>query len=190
MATALDADLDLIVRWRGGALDRLLDERHAALCAAVARRLRAIGYEVLIEVSYSRYGERGSIDVLGWDVRRSAIVVVEVKTELASIEATLRKHDEKIRLGPRIAQERVGQTPRIVAGLLVLPDDSTTRRRVDRQRPILDGAYPLRGHAAWAVLKLLIGASAIAPTGLVFLSLTTAAGVRARPVTRIRRGAR
>jgi len=189
VAAALDADLDLVVRWRGGALDRLLDERHAALCAATARRVRAVGYEVLLETSYSFYGERGSVDVLGWDASRSAIVIIEVKTELTSIEATLRKHDEKIRLGSKIARERFGRPTPVVVGLLVLPDDSTTRRRVERQRQVLDGAYPLRGHAGWA--SLAAPASSPRPTkGLVFLSPTSPAGVRAGPVTRIRRRAR
>jgi transcriptional regulator with XRE-family HTH domain len=38
---ALEADIDLVVRYRGGTLDRLLDERHAAAVAAVLGMLRA-----------------------------------------------------------------------------------------------------------------------------------------------------
>ena len=151
VAAALDADIDLVVRWRAGALDRLLDERHAALSAATAERLQSLGYAVVAEASYSYFGERGSVDVLGFMALRSAIVVVEVKTELTSIEATLRKHDEKIRLGPRIARDRFGWTPRVVIGLLVVSDDSTSRRRAERHAVVLGAAYPNRGRAAWAV---------------------------------------
>lgn len=49
----LEADVDIVVRWRGGALDRLLDERHAALQGEMARRLVADAWTVLPEVSYS-----------------------------------------------------------------------------------------------------------------------------------------
>src|SRR4051812_34494708 len=57
---ALDATLGFDMRWRGAALDRLLDEDHANLVAAVAAILRALGWLVEIEVTYSSYGERGS----------------------------------------------------------------------------------------------------------------------------------
>jgi len=36
---AVDAGFDGTVRWRGGELDRLLDERHAALVGAFATEL-------------------------------------------------------------------------------------------------------------------------------------------------------
>jgi transcriptional regulator with XRE-family HTH domain len=181
IAAALDADLDLVIRWRGGTLDRLLDERHAAMCAASAHRLRVLGLDVLIEVSYAYYAERGSIDVLGWRASTSTLVVVEVKTELTSIEATLRKHDEKIRLGPRIARDRFGQTPSAVVGLLVLSDDSTSRRRAARHEHVLGAAYPVRGRAAWALL-----ASSASGRSLAFLPPTPGAGGRHLPVSRVR----
>ena len=182
VATALDADLDLVVRWRGGALDRLLDERHAQLCAAVTRRLPTLGYEVVAEASHSYFGERGSVDVLGWNASKGAIFVIEVKTELTSIEATLRKHDEKIRLGPRIARDRFGRTARNVVGLLVLGDDSTSRRRTERHALMLDAAYPSRGRAAWAIAA----SGRSSARGLVFLPPTSTAGARSAPVTRVR----
>ena len=183
VAAALDADVDLVVRWRGGALDRLLDERHAALCAVAADRLTTLGCEVVVEGSYSYFGERGSVDVLGWDARRGAIVVIEVKTELTSIEATLRKHDEKIRLGPRIARDRFGRLARTVIGLLVVSDDSTSRRRAERHALVLGSAYPIRGRAAWAVAA----SGRSSARGLVFLSATGSGGVRSAPVVRVRK---
>ena len=73
------------------------------------------------------------------------LLVVEVKTELISVEATLRKHDEKVRLASRIAGEQLGWRTDRVARLLVLPESSTTRRRVARQAAVIDTAYPLRG---------------------------------------------
>lgn len=98
----LDASVDLDIRWRGGAIDRLLDERHAALVRATVDLLAADGWEVLPEVTYSHFGERGSIDLVAWHVASTTLLIVEVKTELTSLEATLRKHDEKIRLAPEV----------------------------------------------------------------------------------------
>src|SRR6478736_4017218 len=84
----LDAELVLFIRWRGGDLDRLLDAGHARLCDDLARLLTNRGWEVAPEVSYSEYGERGSIDVLGFHPESGLLLVTEVKTEVASVEET------------------------------------------------------------------------------------------------------
>ncbi len=49
----LGASVQLHVSWRGGALDRLLDELHAALAGAMVDRLRGDGWDVPVEVSYA-----------------------------------------------------------------------------------------------------------------------------------------
>lgn len=61
---ALEVSLDLVPRWRGGGLDRLLDQDHAALQAAWADRLRRWKYDVRVETSFNHYGDRGRIDLL------------------------------------------------------------------------------------------------------------------------------
>ena len=66
VAAALGASIDMVLRWEGEGLDRLLDEGHARLVDEVVRRLTALGWVVAVEVSFSRYGERGSIDVMAW----------------------------------------------------------------------------------------------------------------------------
>ena len=99
---ALDATAWLDVSWRGGIIARLLDERHAALVGAVASSLTSWRWEVVPELSYSEYGERGSIDLAAWHADSRTLLVIEVKTELVSVESTLRKLDEKVRLGPKI----------------------------------------------------------------------------------------
>jgi transcriptional regulator with XRE-family HTH domain len=169
---ALDAGTWLDVRWRGGILDRLLDERHAALVGVVASALPEWKWDVIPEVSYSVFGERGSIDLVAWHAASRALLIVEVKTELASVEATLRKHDEKVRLGPRIVAERFGWRPAIVGRLLVLPSDRTQRRHVERHAAVLDRALAVRGHAVRAWLRGPRGPLA----GLWFVSGTNAAG--------------
>jgi hypothetical protein len=142
---ALDAELILYVRWRGGELDRLLDEGHAGLVGRLAALLEEWGWEVRLEVTFASYGDRGSIDVLAWHRQTSTLLVVEVKTEITSVEETLRRHDVKCRLGAAIAIDRFSWRPRAVGRLLVLPDSMTARRRVARHDSIFTRAYPLRG---------------------------------------------
>jgi hypothetical protein len=122
-------------------------------------------------------GERGSIDILAWHAPSRTLLVVEVKTELTSLEETLRRHDAKQRLAAAIAVERFGwPSPASVNRLLVLPGQSTPRRHVRRHAAVLDAAYRVRGDAARRWLR--------SPDGPVSL-LIFAPGTH---VTRGRRG--
>jgi hypothetical protein len=159
----------------------LLDERHAALVGETVARLIEAGWETQVEVTYSVYGERGSIDVLGWYPQLHMLLVVEVKSELTSIEQTLRKHDEKCRLASREARERFGWQARASARLLVASSDRTTRRRVSRASAVLEAAYPVRGVAVRAWLR----APATAPVGLLWLT-DTSPGSGSRTLARVR----
>lgn len=161
------AGMRIEVLWRGAALDRLLDERHAALVGAAAKRLGRAAWEVEAEVSFAVYGERGAIDLLGWHAASRSLLVVEVKTELVSVEETLRRLDAKARLARRIAAERFGWRPQSVARLLVLPAGSVERARVARNAAVLDIAFPMRGSAVRRWLAQPNGAT----SGLVFLPL-------------------
>jgi hypothetical protein len=105
-----------------------------------------VGWVVRVEVSYAHYGERGSVDVLAFHPATRTLLIVEVKSELTSIEATLRKVDEKVRLA-RILANGAGWQARTAARLLVLPSTTTARRAVKRHGVILDVALPVRGTA-------------------------------------------
>lgn len=186
-AAALDAELVLFVRWRGGEIDRLLDEGHASIVGWIVQLLVELGWEVQTEVSFSLRGERGAIDVLAWHAATRTLLVVEVKTELASIEQTLRRHDAKQRLAAGIASERFGwQPPSAVCRVLVLPGLSTPRRQVSRHEAVMTRAYRLRGTAARAWLQAPAGA----PSLLLFVPPTHVARTRRGTVSRrrIRRG--
>src|SRR4051794_5711662 len=98
LADALGARLSVLVTWQGAALDRVLDEGHALLVALVVARLERRRWEARVEVSYSIFGERGSIDVLAWHAGTATLVVFEIKTELGSVEGLLRPLDTKVRL--------------------------------------------------------------------------------------------
>ena len=171
------------IRGLGAGEDRLLDERHAALLGVGAGWLNTFGWPTRAEVSYSEWGERGSVDLVAWHPATRSLIVIEVKTELASIEATLRKLDEKVRLAQAIVN-RFGWRPLSVSRLLLLPDDTTQRRYVREHAAVLDGAYPLRTRAVRTWCRAPHGSIA----GLVFLA-PGAAGRRAARLhrrTRIR----
>lgn len=157
---------------------RLLDQAHARLVGAAARKFAAAGWETAAEVSYAEWGERGSIDLVAWHAATRVLAIIEVKTELASLEATLRKHDEKARLGATICRRRFGWDPVVVLRLLVLPEARTQRRHVEAHRDVLDRAYPERNRSvsAWirdpGAVRTVVMASGASrdPAGILFLS--------------------
>jgi transcriptional regulator with XRE-family HTH domain len=102
---ALDAELDVRVRWRGEGLDRLLDESHADLVADTVRLLQAAGWTTVVEVSFNEFGERGSVDVRGWHEASRSLLVIEDKSIVGDAQGTLIPLDRKQRLGPRIARQ-------------------------------------------------------------------------------------
>lgn len=140
----VDAQLACEVRWRGGALDRLLDERHAALCQRVVEVLERFGWTALLEVTYSRYGERGSIDILAGESKTASLAVVEVKTEIASFEETQRRLDSKARLAVAIGEERFGWKAARSARILVVAENSVNRRAVSRHSALMAAVFPAR----------------------------------------------
>jgi transcriptional regulator with XRE-family HTH domain len=179
---ALEIELGVDARWRGGELDRLVDEDHAGIVGAIAGLLQTDGWETQVEVSFAVYGERGSIDLLAWHPVARILLVVEVKTVLYSVEETLRRHDVKVRLGRGIAAERFGWQPAATARLLVLPDASTPRRRVARHDAVLGRAYPLRSDVARAWLRQPSGSAGL----LLFASPNRRGAASQLRVTRVR----
>ena len=60
VASVLDIRVDVVARWRGGELDRLLNARHSVLHESVARFLEASpGWVFAPEVSFAVYGSAG-----------------------------------------------------------------------------------------------------------------------------------
>jgi transcriptional regulator with XRE-family HTH domain len=164
---ALDASFDGIVGWRAGDLDRLLDDRHARTVEAVAQILRSWGWLVIPEATYSEWGERGSIDILAARADVRAVAVFEIKTEITSVEETIRKHDQKSRLAlGGLARNRLGWSPEIIGRFLAVPEDATIRRLIERHEATFSAAYPLRSRA---VRRWLVDPSANA-AGVWFLS--------------------
>lgn len=163
---ALEGRVDLHPMWRGAALDRLLDEGHARLMSRVVEVLKSAGWATEVEVSFAHYGERGAIDILAWHAPSRTALVVEVKTELGSVEGLLRPLDVKVRLAPDICRKRLGQRPDSVARLVVLPEERTARRGVERHATLLLGALPHRSREVRRWLRRPVGTLG----GLWFLS--------------------
>jgi transcriptional regulator with XRE-family HTH domain len=164
IATALGGRVSLHVLFQGEALDRLLDAAHAGLVDEVVGLLRASGWDVVPEATFSVYGERGSIDVLAFHPVTNSLLVVEVKSVVPDMQSMLASVDRKVRLAPAIARER-GWSPRTVSRLLVLPEDRTARRRVAGLQATFDQAFPSRTAAARRWIASPVGV----PAGILFL---------------------
>lgn len=121
------------------------------------------------------------IDILCWHARTRTLLVIELKTELADVQATVGTLDRKVRLAARIAAER-GWVAEAVACWLLIADGATNRRRVGAHRTMLRNAYPVDGRTMASWLR--------APSGPVramsFLSDSHGVGV-GRPLAQVRR---
>jgi hypothetical protein len=142
----------------------------------VVRRLVAHGWDVAVEVSFARNGERGSIDVQAFHGGRRALLVTEAKSVTPDMQAMLGGLDRKVRLGPAIARER-GWDPVTVARVLVLGDTRTNRRRLDAHGATIRAALPA---ATREITRWVADPVAPAPAGVWFV--TDVRGADGRPV--------
>ena len=146
VAAVLEVRLDLRAHWRGSALDRLLANRHSAMHEIVSSVLLRHDWEVASEVSFSIYGERGVIDVVGWHAAARTLLIVELKTELVDVNNLLETSDRRERLARTIARDR-GWDPSAVASWIVLAESRTNRRRLAAHRTVLRTAFPHDGRS-------------------------------------------
>jgi transcriptional regulator with XRE-family HTH domain len=145
VAAALEIRLDLLARWRGGELDRLMNARHATLTEAVAVWITSIpGWVVVPEVSFAFYGERGSVDLVAWHAMSRTLLIIEIKTEIVDLQELLGTLDRKARLGFKIGQER-GWRPARVSTWLIVAEGTANRRRVALHSALVRAALPSRG---------------------------------------------
>jgi transcriptional regulator with XRE-family HTH domain len=143
VARAMSARLDLFLSWQGEGLDRLLDADHAALVERVATELRRLGWDTVVEASFNIRGERGSVDVLAFYPGTGTVLIVEVKSVVPDIQATLHVLDRKTRLATTIAAGH-GWSSTSVGRILVLGEGRTTRRRVATHETIFASSFPHR----------------------------------------------
>lgn len=172
--------------WNGAQLDRLVDAGHAELQNAIVTMLRALGWLVAVEASFNHYGDRGRYDVLAYHPLTGIILVVEVKTAVGDVQATLGTLDVKVRLAPIVARQHGWSEAVSAVPALVLADERQ-QHRVVRAHEALFWRFALRGRAARAWLKRpATGAEGL----LLNFPLTNARQVSVRaasPGTRVRR---
>lgn len=175
VAGMLGARITLRLLSQGEDVDRLLDARHARIVECIAALLRRAGWEVVPEATFSVYGERGSIDILAFHPATGSLLVIEVKSAVPDVQATLAGIDRKARLATRIASER-GWRVRSVSRWLVVPGDKTSRRRIERHAETFDAALPARTRE----LRRWAAAPAGPVAGILFVSSSTHATTRHR----------
>jgi len=151
VADAIGIRVQIAARARAVDLDRVLNARHTALAGYCAEWITSRGgWIVRPEVSYSEFGERGSIDLLCWHATSRSLLVVEIKTEIVDLGELLSRLDAKERLGPVVGR-RLGWAPGSVSACLIVADSVTNRRRVAAHGSLLRAALPADGRvlARW-----------------------------------------
>jgi transcriptional regulator with XRE-family HTH domain len=144
IGSALELRLSFEPAWRGGQLARLLDSRHASMVEQVVSLLASYGWEVAVEYTFAVYGERGAVDVLAWQPRDRALLVVEVKTELDDLQNLLSVLDRKTRLVPGLVASERGWRAATLGVVAVLAEGSSSRDAVARHRAIFGASLPQR----------------------------------------------
>lgn len=182
---ALEASVDLTLRWQGEELDRLADAAHARLVQATAAVLGRLGWQTRVEVSFNHYGDRGRVDVLAFHPGRGLLLVTEVKSGIGDIQDTVGRIDVKARLGRVLAEAAGWPAPVSVVPVLVV-GDSRRARRIVAEHDVVFARFASRGRQALAWLRRPSG---LPPSGLLwFVNLPNAHGTgitrhgRVRPV--------
>lgn len=182
LGRVLDTRVDVLARWRGGALDRMLALDHSLLAEdVVAAFSRYRGWLVAPEVSFSIYGERGIIDLLPFHPATGSLLVIELKTAIIDVNELVGTLDRKTRLALRIAAER-GWRAQTVSRWVVVSRSSTNSRRIAAHRSVLRAAFPGDGRAARGWLSEPSGAIGAMSTW----SSTNRGGRRRSSVPRVR----
>jgi transcriptional regulator with XRE-family HTH domain len=147
VSAALEIRAEMSLSLPHGEIDRLLTAGHASLHESLARHLTGLpGWVHAPEVSFAVYGERGIIDILAFHPGTGSLLVIELKTELVSLEDLLGTMDIRMRHAAKIARER-GWHARTVSAWVVLAERATNHRRVRSHRHALRAAFPSDGRA-------------------------------------------
>ncbi len=176
VAARLDIRLDVLPRWRGGELDRLLNAGHSAMHEHVARMFeQRPAWEVVPEASFSFYGERGAVDVLAWHAARRMLLVVELKTSIVDVQDLLVTVDRKRRLAERIGAEHGWRTRGAgTSAWVAVAGTRTNRARLAAHEAVLRRAFPVDGRtvASW------LGDPAAPIAALSFLQIVSVQNVK------------
>ncbi len=106
----------------------------------MVRILRENAWEVLVEYSFNHYGDRGSVDIVGWHTETRTLLIIEVKSRLADVQDLHAKMDRKCRVVPPLLARERGWRALSVGRVLVVVDTTTIRRTVQRYAGTFDAA--------------------------------------------------
>jgi transcriptional regulator with XRE-family HTH domain len=204
LAGVLEIRLELVASWRGADGARIVNERHSRMHELVAARLAATpGWESATEVTFSEFGERGTMGILAWHAASRTLLVIELKTELPDPAGLVAQVDRYRRLARQIGRAR-GRDPRVVATWVLVAESDLNRDQLARHRVILRNAFPLddrflrrwlrdpawRREARGGVVGRR-GGTAGSISGLSFLANVTGGSTTGRlgPTKRVRRRA-
>ena len=141
--------IDLLVP--GGDVHRLVDADHAALQGRWKAVLEHHAWTVDAEVTFNHFGERGSIDLVGWHPDARLLLIIEIKTVIVDIQSLLSAIDRKVRIGRMISADR-GWRSRAAIPVLIVAEGSTARRRLAEHAPLF-ARFSLRGRRAVAWIR-------------------------------------
>lgn len=119
----------------------------------VAALLRGRGWDILVEYTFNHFGDRGSVDLIGWHAGHRALVLVEVKSRIVDVQDLHATSARKCRIVPPLLARERGWWPSSVGQLLVVGEASAQRRLVARHDHIFLASFPQRGREArsWLV---------------------------------------
>jgi transcriptional regulator with XRE-family HTH domain len=153
VASALEVSLAFEPRWRGGEAARLLDADHAAMVNRLVALLRAAGWETAVEFTFNHFGERGSMDLIGWHAASRCLLLVEVKSRLLDTQATLATLDRKVRVVPMLLARERGWAGTTVGVVLAMAGSTANRSAVERHAATFASAFPDRAVAVRSWLR-------------------------------------
>jgi Holliday junction resolvase-like predicted endonuclease len=142
--------------------------------------LRHHGWQILVEYTFNHFGDRGSVDLIGWHQHHRSLVLVEVKSRIADLQDLHAAMARKRRIVPTLLVRERGWQPSSVGQLLVAGEASAQRRLVARHAEIFRASFPHRGREARSWLAYPAGPL----SALWFLSPSngvTGKRLRARP---------
>jgi hypothetical protein len=154
---ALGVRILIAPRWRGTDLERLLDSAHALIVERVAAYLRAHGWYVIVEYTFNHYGERGSVDLVGWHAKRQALLLVEAKSELVNLQELWAVMDRKRRIVPQLLLRERRWRATGIGEFLVVAERHASRSIIRRHATTFDARLPARSVAARAWIRAPVG---------------------------------
>jgi hypothetical protein len=123
------------------------------------------------------------VDIVAWHAEHRALLVIELKTDIADVNELVGTFDRKVRLGWRIAEERQWD-PVVVSGWVIVSPGRTNRARIAAHGAMLRAAFPMDGRGIFAWLLRPVGrVSALSiwrnsPRGTIKADLATVRRVR------------